>query len=495
MPESRTLVIPMFRESGRIESTLAALADASEPIAADILLVDDGSDDGTADIAEKAAADRGLAVQVLRLPTNRGKGAAVRAGVLAATGDTVVFADADLLGGAADIASCFHRLEAGEGDVVFATRSHPDSTITVRAPRHRVWIGRTYNAYLRALGLTTSRDTQCGLKGFTAEAARVLFPPLRTEGFAFDIELLARADRAGLRVTEMPIAWGHVQGSRVGAMDGVRSFLDALAVRRVLREHDRGTEAGAMDEGKFDLMARLEREHWWFRAKRRLVEDRLSDHAADRSGTVIDVGCGTGALVAELERGFARVVGTDLSEHAARLARREAGARPLLARAEALPFPDETATVLTSLDVVEHLDDDVVGLEELRRVIRPRGLLLLTVPAYDWAWSDHDVALGHRRRYTAARLRAATERAGFDVIEVSYFHAWLVPLAFVMRKTPLRRFAGDDQEEASFASPTVNRLLAAVTRLERALARHVRLPFGLSILLVARRGAGGRATS
>ena len=502
MAPARTLVIPMFREASRIGGTLTALA--ASPLndeRTEILLVDDGSDDGTPAIAASRAADLGLAVTVLRQPVNEGKGAAVRAGVLAAKGRTIAFADADLLGGAVDIEECFRRVEAGPDEVVFATRSHPDSTITVAAPRHRVLIGRTYNAFLRRLGLTDSLDTQCGLKGFTAGAARTLFTPLRTKGFAFDIEILARARQAGLAVGEMPLAWGHVEGSRVGMRSGLRSFSDAVRIRRVLgTARPPAAEVGGVEpmaDHKYDVMAAVERDHWWFRAKRSLVLQEARRAGVDRQGLAVDVGCGTGAVLSALSPEFARVVGTDLSARGARLAATTVGPEvgPVLARAEALPFPPAAATLVTSLDVLEHLDDDVAALRELSRVARPGGLLVLAVPAYEWAWSDHDVALGHRRRYTAGRLRRVAEEAGIECVRITYFHSWLVPLAFLLRRTPLRRLMKGDQEEASYVSPAVNRAFVALTVIERWVIRLVPVPFGLSILLVARRPRGGAGST
>lgn len=496
MPPARTLVIPMYREASRIGSTLAALSTSglNDP-STEVLLVDDGSDDDTPAIAKSVAGELGLAVSVLELGVNQGKGAAVRAGVLAAQGATIAFADADLATDTADIEACFRRVEAGPDQVVVATRSHPDSVITVAAPRHRVAMGRAYNGFLRSLDLTDSKDTQCGLKGFTAEAGRTVFAPLRTQGFAFDIEVLARAGQAGLSVGEMPIAWGHVEGSRVGLGSGARSFVDAVRIRRALgprrpRHLPPGDhEATAMAPEKYAVMADTERDHWWFKAKRALVLQEAGRAGAERGGLAIDVGCGTGAVLEALAGRYRRVVGTDLSllaaERAAGLVGPEAG--PVLATAEHLPFPDGAAGLLTSLDVLEHLDDDVEALVELSRVVRPGGVLILAVPAYEWAWSDHDVTLGHRRRYTAPRLRRVAEDAGLECLRVTYFHSWLAPLAFLLRKTPLKLLVRGDQEEASFVSPSVNRVLVALTTLERRLLRLVPMPFGLSVLLVARR--------
>lgn len=242
-----------------------------------------------------------------------------------------------------------------------------------------------------------------------------------------------------------------------------------------------------MPAQKFDLMRRLEREHWWFRAKRALVRESLADARAD-GRLAVDIGCGTGEVVRMLnDSGFQTVVGTDLSEYALRLAGSAVGdaGSVAVARAEALPFTTGAIACLTSLDVVEHLDDDAAALREYARVLAPGGVMVITVPAYMWAWSDHDVVLGHRRRYTRRSLLVVAQAAGLVVHRCTYFHSWLAPVAFLLRRTPLRRLVRSDAEEASFVSPAINRLLLLVVAVERAVARRVDLPFGLSLLLVA----------
>ena len=493
MNVERTLIIPMFDEAARIEASLQALA--LSPLHApetEILLVDDGSSDGTAEIAARVADELGLHARVIRLPENRGKGAAVQAGVAEATGKAVAFVDADLSAPPDAVVLCFEMIEAGKGDVIVTTRVHPEAIITEAPPMTRRYGGKIFNGLLRALGLTTMSDTQCGLKAFTAEAASELFAELAVQRFAFDVEVLQRATLAKLDVVELPIEWHHVEASRVRPLrDGARMAFDAVRIRRALSKPKRAAGAGAdpahsMDEDRFPVMARLERDHWWFGAKRRLVVEELAKLGVTR-GAALDVGCGTGAMVSELrDAGLGPCVGTDLSEGALQLAATTHGDGWGVARAEALPFPDDSFACLTSLDVIEHLDSDVEGLREYRRVLSPDGVLVVAVPAYQWAWSDHDVALGHRRRYTAPMLRASLEAAGFDVVRVSYFHSWLVPPAFVLRRTPLRALVRGSAEEASFVSPTMNRVLATVVAIERRVLNRVDVPFGLSVLAVAR---------
>jgi dolichyl-phosphate beta-glucosyltransferase len=494
---ARALVIPMCNEVARIEPTLAALA--ASPLAVDdleLVLVDDGSVDDTVAVATAAAARLGLRAHVLPLGSNHGKGAAVRAGMLAATAKVRVFVDADLCVEIKDLLHCFEVLEGGAADVAYGTRAHPESAIPRSQPAHRIASGRAYNLLLRGLGLTGERDTQCGMKGFTAEAAEAVFGPLRTVGFGFDVEALARAHRGGWRIEAVPVTWSHLEASRVRPLrDGLSMGWSALVVRQRLahearhpaRQPHAGARGGAaMAEDAFTAMAAVERDHWWFRAKRALVADvaaGLADEA--RTGPLVDVGCGTGALVEEQQR-QRPVVGLELDEIALDLAVARLGRGAIVrASAEHLPIRDGAADLVTALDVVEHLDDDVAALRELGRVAGT-GLVVVSVPAYRWAWSEHDVRLGHRRRYTRRTLCEAAEAAGLDVVRCTHFHSWLALPALLLRRTPLRALLRGSAEEASYVHPKVNALLCRVAQAERRWLRRGELPFGLSILLVAR---------
>jgi len=492
----------MYREAARIEATVRALAGSNlcGP-ELELVFVDDGSDDGTVEVLESVLGQAGLDGRVVALGRNEGKGAAVRAGVLAAEGRTIVFADADLSAGVPEIARCFELVEQG-AEVVFASRASIRSRITVRQPRLRQLSGKTFNVLLRTLGLTSFADTQCGLKGFTREAARTLFQELETSGFAFDVEVLLRAHRHAMVCREMPIEWMHVEDSRVDPLsDSARMIRDVVRLRRRLGRVGAPAADDTMPRQKFDIMAQLEREHWWFRAKRDLLTREL-ERAGAGGPVAVDVGCGTGEVVRCLRAlPFELVVGTDLSQYALGLVRKEGDLdTPLVASwAEHLPFPSGAAACLTSLDVVEHLDDDVAALREYARAVRPGGVIVIAVPAYMWAWSDHDVVLGHRRRYTRASLLEAAAGAGLVVERCSYYHSWLVPLAFALRRTPLRHLVRREAEEASFVSPAVNRLLVLVAAAERRVGAVAGLPFGLSIMLVARSpgraGTGGRPST
>jgi dolichyl-phosphate beta-glucosyltransferase len=229
---SLTVVIPAFNEAGRLPATLAAttqfFAGRPDLQPAEIIVVDDGSADATAAVAETFPAPAGVALRVVRLARNSGKGAAVRAGMAVSLGAHVLVCDADM---AAPIEEVEKLLASGAG-VAVGSRAVDRSLIARRQPWLRDHLGRLYNVALRGLGLTALHDTQCGFKLLDGELARRLAGELRIDGFAFDIELLARARRHGATIIEVPVRWSHVDDSRVRALrHGLLMLLDAVRVR------------------------------------------------------------------------------------------------------------------------------------------------------------------------------------------------------------------------------------------------------------------------
>jgi dolichyl-phosphate beta-glucosyltransferase len=209
------VVVPVYNSEAFLRETLdSVFALDYEPF--EVIVVDDGSTDGTA-VVVREVAEHQPAVRVLPFGRNRGKGAAVRAGMLAARGALRLFTDAD---GATPIAE-LKRLEAALGpdvDVVIGSRALPAPAVAVRTRRHRVIAGRVFNWLTARLGLRGVADSQCGFKLFTAPAAEALFGTLETSGFAFDVELLLRAQKAGYRVVEVAVNWADQEGSKVGVL-------------------------------------------------------------------------------------------------------------------------------------------------------------------------------------------------------------------------------------------------------------------------------------
>ena len=372
-----------------------------------------------------------------------------------------------------DLLRCFEIARAGGADVAYGTRAHPESRLPASAaapPRAERPDLQPPAAPARAHRRARHPVRDEGLHG---RGRRGGLRPAATNGFGFDVEALARAERGGWRVEPVPVTWSHVEASRVRPLrDGVAMGVGALRHPAGSAGRSDGPTAARARRSRWRTTPstrwrRVEREHWWFRAKRALVADAAA-RPGHRAGLVLDVGCGTGGLLEELGR-----------------ARPAVGAE--LDRAARWPAPRRTSTAIASragaAEDVPVRAGAAGGRHRARRGGAPRRRrrraprararrpaavwCVVAVPAYAWAWSDHDVRLGHRRRYTRRSLREAAvrrrpRRAPGHVLPQLARAAGAAP--------PTHPAAADGAgraEEASFVSPTVNRLLVARHPVER----------------------------
>src|SRR5947209_13899023 len=209
-----SVVVPAYNEARRLKTSLPPLLDVVSDADAELIVVDDGSDDETAEVAAGFLA--GLpGSKLVRLSLNSGKGAAVRAGVAHARGRSIVFMDADLATDLGDLPALLDALETS--DVAIGSRVVKGATVD-GASNARAHMGRTFNKVARAVMGLDLGDTQCGFKGFRAPVAQLLFHLGVVDGFAFDVEILALARRMGYRVAEVPVHWRAIPGSRVDVM-------------------------------------------------------------------------------------------------------------------------------------------------------------------------------------------------------------------------------------------------------------------------------------
>ena len=239
-----SVVVPTYNKSMRIAATLGSIASylSKKPFASEIVVVDDGSSDGTADAARAALAafaDR-IGSKVIRREENRGKGASVKEGVLASAGAVVLFTDDDLSTPIEEFDKLQVALEAG-ADAAIGSRALAASEIRVRQRRPRECMGKVFNALVRLLVLRGYPDTQCGFKAFRREPARAVFSRLETAGFAFDVEVLVLCRELGYRVAQIPVVWSDVRPSRVRILQGSWGMLRELGrIRRVYGPARRG---------------------------------------------------------------------------------------------------------------------------------------------------------------------------------------------------------------------------------------------------------------
>ncbi len=223
-----SVVIPAYNEEARIGPTLRRILDYLQrrQIAFEVIVVDDGSTDQTVSSAEMYVSE---GVRILSLGSNRGKGAAVRHGVLTSTGHWVLVSDADLSTPIEDL----ERLQglASGADLILGSRALPDSNITKRQPLLRELMGKMFNLIVRVLGLTDFRDTQCGFKLMQGVMARQLLSEARIDGFAWDVEFVGLATARGYRVAETAVTWRDEPASRVRLVrDSLRMLWDVLRV-------------------------------------------------------------------------------------------------------------------------------------------------------------------------------------------------------------------------------------------------------------------------
>jgi dolichyl-phosphate beta-glucosyltransferase len=235
-----SVVVPAFDEERRIVPSLERLSGwAARRGATEVIVADDGSRDRTAELVAGFASPD---LKLVRLPENRGKGAALRAGVAASRGAAVLLTDADLSTPLEELDRLAPWLE--RADVVLGSRALPGANLLRRQSPLRELAGKSFNLAIRVLGVRGFRDTQCGFKLLRGEAARGLFAEMTVDRFAYDVELVWLALRRGYRVEEVGVAWRDEAGSRVRVVrDGMRMLLDVARLRRRYAALDRAERA------------------------------------------------------------------------------------------------------------------------------------------------------------------------------------------------------------------------------------------------------------
>jgi SAM-dependent methyltransferase len=232
----------------------------------------------------------------------------------------------------------------------------------------------------------------------------------------------------------------------------------------------------------------LEDSHWWYRGRRRILDQLLRSLDLAPDAQILDAGCGSGRNMVDFAQ-FGAVTGVEISDASIERARMRGVGEVLQCSITSLPFPDDHFDVAVCLDVIEHIEDEHTAMSELYRVVRPGGSLVITVPAYQWLWSDHDVINHHHRRYTRKSLSAAAERVGWQTVRTTYFNTLLLPIAIVWRRLARRSHLEGPASDLQRMPERLNLLLEWPLRLEaRLIAGGGRIPAGLSLATVFRKG-------
>jgi len=230
----------------------------------------------------------------------------------------------------------------------------------------------------------------------------------------------------------------------------------------------------------------IQKQHWWFTTKKHIILDNIKRYIPlPTNCMILDIGCGSGLMLNSLEK-LGKTTGMDMSVEAIQFSQEiftgdvKKGHLP-----NQIPFPENTFDLITALDVIEHIDEDVESLKGIRSRLKATGKAIITVPAYMFLWSSFDDMNEHKRRYTLHELQEKLIQAGFKIEKISYFNTLLFPIVYIVRKfnNVLGKTGASDVD---MPSKPMNATLKSIFGLEKYLLRFCRLPFGVSILAVVK---------
>ena len=234
----------------------------------------------------------------------------------------------------------------------------------------------------------------------------------------------------------------------------------------------------------YRIFFNIQKQHWWFVTKKDIILDTIGRHLKLKfSSMILDIGCGSGLMLNDLEK-IGQTNGMDMSNEAIQFSKEifngpvKQGSLP-----NQVPYPESAFELITALDVIEHIDDDVASLEAIKRLLSTSGKAVITVPAYMFLWSEFDEMNEHKRRYTLTELQQKLITAGFHIEKISYFNTLLFPIVYIVRK--VNNILGrDGASDVDMPGGIVNHSLKTIFGIEKFLLRFCRLPFGVSILAV-----------
>jgi len=467
-----SIVIPAYNEENRIPKTLEATIAylKTRDYESEIIVVSDGSTDATIRRVEEYA-EQFPALRGLEYHPNRGKGYAVKTGMLEAKGDFILFMDADY---AVPIESVERFLQEIEhADVVIGSRIMQESVLTQRQPVLRELAARAFGRIQSAwLGLPFP-DTQCGFKLFRRELAVKLFSAITFECSYFDAELLHIAWKSGVRVLELGVTWTHDGETRLPI--GFRRTLDLLVKLWRIRRQTRQLTVGENRDYKVADYGKRQSDPY-ANAKYHIILGWLPKQGGLR---VLNAGCGSGEMTALLARDHSWHIDAVDPDADSIALHRSAIAEMSLGNVAVhqVPLEDHSGSdydVVVCNDVLEHIEDDRGAVAKLHSILRKNGKLCVSVPALPSLYGFHDEKLGHYRRYTKASLQELLEPY-FVVTRLRYFAGVLVPIAWLYSCLLRRPYPLGGRQSLSM------RAVALLLWLET----YIRLPLGTTLLLEA----------
>ena len=475
---SLSVVIPAYNEEGAIAETLQSVSEyfRSTGLRYELVVVDDGSSDRTREVVlDHARADSSL--QLIQLSQNRGKGAAVRRGVQEARGDVICFIDADLPYRLQNLGDAIALVQSGVTDIAIGARDLQESESDQSYPWLRKFMGRGFSLIVRALLVPAIPDTQCGMKAFSAEAAKLLFSESKLNGFGFDFEVLFLANKYGFRFERIPVVMTHRHASKVNLLtDSLQMLADLFRVRWLdrkmayraprrcpvcfsasvrtrtqIRNHvvrecsrckcrylaqfpDQDSLRALYNSDYFESSQALDHGYDVAQSDRALKKTNDRRMAVIRKlvpaqARVLEVGAGTGLFGKSMQKEF-EYVGIDLSDDAARRARAE-GVEVYCASLFDFVNTGSGFDAVALFHVFEHLSDPHDALARIKDLLKPGGALVLITPDTE-SWlcavsGDRWVSYKfpeHLILYSRSALIELLEHSGFEIISAQSDHEY-----------------------------------------------------------------------
>jgi 2-polyprenyl-3-methyl-5-hydroxy-6-metoxy-1,4-benzoquinol methylase len=414
--------MPSYNEAATLETVIGKVL--ASPYVAELIVVDDGSTDATVEIVNGIDDPR---VRLFVQPINLGKGAALRRGFSEATAAYVIVQDADLEYDPAEYSTVIGPLLSGDADVVYGSRflsGHPHRVLYYWHSVGNRWLTTASNMFTN-LNLT---DMETCYKAFRREVIQSIV--IEEDRFGFEPEITAKLAAAGWRIYEVGISYSgrtYSEGKKIGWRDGLRAIYGVVRyssawhrLRSAIDQApDRSIPPAEFDDSDAelsDVLSTLEEADNYADWIYKLIRPYLGER-------VLEIGAGHGELTERLRR-QGHVTATDLSKRCVdSLEERFAGADDvdvLHADVAALGAESKTFDSVVLINVLEHIDDDVNALADLRDVLEPGGKLCVFVPAFEGLYSEFDRKIGHRRRYRRSQLVETFDRAGLEVVDARY---------------------------------------------------------------------------
>ena len=436
-PRLVSILVPLYNEAEFISSVLTRIIAAPLPegFTREIIVVDDGSTDGSPEIVEEMMELHPGLIRLIRSAKNQGKGAAIRTAIEYATGEYCLIQDADLEYNPQEYPVLLEPLVDGSADVVYGSRFLSSGRRRVLYYWHSVanYLLTTLCNIISNLNLT---DMETGYKAFRTPLLKSI--PIRSNRFGIEPEITIKVAKRQARVYEVPITYSgrtYEEGKKIGLKD---VFQAVGVMLRFGWSDDLYKDPGAEILDAFSVAPRF---NSW-------MADTIRPHVRKR---VLEIGAGMGNLTRALARGTQRYIATDIDpEHLSRLRTRlrhylnvETHACNLSNPVDFEPFAEEVDTVIC-LNVLEHIEDDLTGLRNIYSALSPGGRAIVLVPCGQEIYGQLDTILGHYRRYSVSQFRSRVEEAGFQVEQILKFNRISRPGWFItgklMKRSRISRF-------------------------------------------------------